>query len=151
MMRRIVPLSTVALIAVLGASACSPVVRSHGYAPQAEALASIVPGVDSRASVAEKIGRPGMSGVFSDEGWYYVASTVEEITYNEPKVIGRRVVAVTFDANDTVASVNEYGIEEGRVIDLQRRTTPTFGREITVLQQLLGNIGVFTAGDFTTN
>ena len=49
-----------------------------------------------------------------------------------------------FDANDVVASVNTYGMEDGRVIDLQTRTTPTHGRKLTVLQQVLGNIGKIT-------
>lgn len=143
-MRRIL-MCTVILAAAAG---CSPIVRSHGYAPQPEALATVVPGVDSRASVAEKIGRPGLSGVFSDEGWYYVASTIETMTYHEPEVVSRRVVAVTFDANDVVASVNEYGLEDGKIIDLATRTTPTYGRELTIIQQIIGNLGVFSAGDF---
>jgi hypothetical protein len=42
--------------------------------------------------------------------------------------------------------VNRYGLEDGRVIDLATRTTPTFGRELTVLQQLFGNIGNFDPG-----
>ena len=48
------------------------------------------------------------------------------------------------DANDVVASVNTYGMEDGRVIDLQTRTTPTHGRKLTVMQQVLGNIGKIT-------
>ena len=35
-------------------------------------------------------------------------------------------------------------IEDGRIINLQTRTTPTHGRELTILQQLLGNLGKLT-------
>jgi outer membrane protein assembly factor BamE (lipoprotein component of BamABCDE complex) len=119
--------------------------RNHGYAPDDALLADITAGQDTRGSVRRKIGRPSTSGLFTDTGWYYVSTTIEHYTYNEPKVADRRVVAVEFDANDVVASVNVYGVEDGRVIDLQTRTTPTHGRQLTIVQQVLGNFGRLSA------
>ena len=120
---------------------CTEVVSTHGYAPPQAELAELAVGQDTKGSVRRKIGRPGLSGLFTDDGWYYVATTVGRKTYHEPRVVDRRVVAVTFDENDTVASINEYGLEDGRIVDLETRTTPTRGRELTILQQVLGNIG----------
>ncbi|MEM1298248.1 MAG: outer membrane protein assembly factor BamE, partial [Pseudomonadota bacterium] len=76
---------------------------------------------------------------------------VEHLTYHEPEVVERRVVAITFDQNDVVASVNLYGLEDGKVIDLETNTTPTFGAQLTILEQVLGNIGVITGDVFTGN
>ena len=133
----------VLLAVVLGSGlvACAPIVNNHGYTPDEEALASIVVGQDTRASVAQKIGRPTMSGVFTDDGWYYVASTVEQYLYNAPKVVDRKVVAIRFDGDGRVAAVRTYGLEDGRIIDLETQTTPTQGRELTILQQVFGNLG----------
>lgn len=128
-----------------GLSGCAPVVETHGYAPDESRLADITVGQDTRASVQQKIGRPSTSGVFDDTGWYYVSTTVERYTYHAPEVTDRRVVAVEFDENDQVTALNVYGLEDGRVIDLQTRTTPTYGRKLTILQQLLGNLGRFNA------
>ncbi len=133
---------------VLAVSACTPVVKSHGYVPQPEALAEIVPGQDTRGSVERKIGRPGMSGVFSKDGWFYVGTTVEHLTYHEPKVVDREIVAIAFNEQDLVVSVNRYGFEDGKVIDLVTRKTPTHGRELTALQQILGNLGIFSTENF---
>ncbi len=127
-----------------GLSGCAPAVKNHGYAPDDELLAGITAGQDTRGSVRRKIGRPSTTGVFTETGWYYVATTVEHRTYHDPKVTDRRVVAGQFDASDVVAGVNVYGIEDGRIIDLQTRTTPTHGRKLTILQQLLGNLGAIT-------
>ncbi|MCL5778556.1 outer membrane protein assembly factor BamE [Limibaculum sp. FT325] len=124
---------------------CSPVISTHGYAPPEEELSEIAVGQDTRGSVRRKIGRPGLGGVFTDDGWYYVSTTVERLTWHEPKVTDRRVVAIRFDQADTVAAINTYGLEDGRVVDLETRTTPTRGSELTVLQQLLGNIGNISA------
>ena len=138
-------LLAVALVA--GVQGCAPVIQNHGYAPDDILLADIQAGQDTKGSVRRKIGRPGTSGLFNDTGWFYVASTVERYTYHAPKVVDRRVVAIEFDANEVVTAVNTYGMEEGRVIDLQTRTTPTFGRKLTILQQLLGNLGQLSADD----
>lgn len=143
----------VVLAAMLGGamSACSPVIENHGYAPDESLLADIAVGQDTRGSVRRKIGRPSSSGVFSDTGWYYVATTVKKYMYHAPKVTDRRVVAIEFDQNDLVASMNVYGLEDGRVIDLQTRTTPTHGRKLTILQQLLGNLGKFSGEELLSD
>ena len=56
-------------------------------------------------------------------------------------MVDRKVVAIRFDGSGRVSNVARYGVEDGKVIDLITRTTPTYGREITLLQQLFGNIG----------
>lgn len=137
------------LAAMLGGAlpGCAPVVENHGYAPDESLVSEIAVGQDTRGSVQRKIGRPSSSGVFDESGWYYVAVTVEKYMYHDPKVTDRRVVAVEFDANDVVSAVDTYGLEDGRVINLRTRVTPTHGRKLTVLQQILGNLGRFTAED----
>lgn len=124
------------------ASACAREVESHGYAPAPSDLRDVQVGLDTRQSVRAKIGRPSTTGVFTPDSWYYVATDIEHFMFFEPEVASRRVVAVTFDQNDVVASVNEYGLQDGRIVDLETRTTPTLGRELTILQQVLGNIGI---------
>ncbi len=122
-------------------SGCAAEIRNHGYAPVKEDVEAIRVGQDTRGSVRRKIGRPGSAGIFTDEGWYYVSTQIEHFAYNQPKVIDRRVVAIRFDEQDIVASVNEYGLENGKIIDLETATTPTYGRELTILEQVLGNVG----------
>jgi outer membrane protein assembly factor BamE (lipoprotein component of BamABCDE complex) len=134
---RFVRIALVVLVAVAG---CAPVIRGHGFAPKPEDLAKIAPGIDTEATVREKVGRPGSTGLINKNAWYYVASTIENYTYHEPRVIDRTVVAVLFSDQGVVSAVHQYGIADGKVIDLVTRTTPTYGKELTVVQQLLGNI-----------
>ena len=143
------PISIFARIAAGGvllglAASCSPVIKLHGYAPVEEEMAGIRAGQDTRGSVRRKIGRPGGTGIFTDEGWFYVSSKVEHFTFYEPEVIDRRVVAILFDERDFVRSVNAYGLDDGKIVDLETNTTPTFGRELTILEQAFGNVGVIT-------
>lgn len=142
----------IVLAAVLAGSvvACSPTIHTHGYAPDDALLAKISVGQDTRDSVAEKIGRPVVHSEFDKKSWYYIAFKSETYTYHAPKVVGRRIVAVRFDDNGVVKAVNKYGLKDGRVIDLATQTTPTHGRQLSILQQLLGNFGHITAKDLQT-
>lgn len=141
--------SVLAIVLALGlATACAPIIRTHGFKPTPEALARVEAGVDTRGSVRRKIGRPSATGVFDDRGWYYAYTVVEHFAFYEPEVIERTVVAIEFDERDVVASVNSYGMEDGRVIDLATRTTPTHGRELTIIEQLIANLGAIGGEDF---
>ncbi|CAN5651793.1 outer membrane protein assembly factor BamE [soil metagenome] len=122
------------------AAGCAPTTRVHGYVPSEAEVARVRPGIDTEASVAELLGRPSSNGILRESAWYYVQSTVENLTYNAPRVVDRTVLAVNFDPTGTVTAIDRYGIEDGQVINLTTRVTATGGRRIGVLEQLFGNI-----------
>jgi outer membrane protein assembly factor BamE (lipoprotein component of BamABCDE complex) len=128
---------------VVSLAACSPVTRFHGYAPDDTQLAQIEVGRDTRETVAEKVGRPGVSGVMEGGDWYYVQSDWIEQGWRAPVEVRREVVAITFDGQDRVANVERYGLADGEVIALSRRVTETGPRGQSILRQLLGSIGQF--------
>ena len=123
----------------LALSACEATYTNHGFAPQIAQLEQLSSS-DTRGSVLRQLGQPSATGTFNSENWYYQASRVENYAFYAPKIVDRKVVAIRFDQAGRVANVARYGIEEGQIIDLITRTTPTYGREITLLQQLFGNI-----------
>lgn len=128
--------------------ACAPVLRNHGWAPSDSELATIEAGRDTRESVGEKVGRPRAEGVLSDSAWYYVESRWEHGGLYEPKEIDRQVVAISFAPNGTVSNIERFGLEQGEVVALSRRTTTTGVATITFLRQLLGSIGRISPGQF---
>jgi len=128
------------LLSVAVATGCAPTTQVHGYMPPPEDVARIRPGFDDAGSVEEILGRPSSSGVLADSAWYYVQSRVESFTYHPPRVIDRTVLAINFDQRGVVRDIHRYGLEDGRVIDLETRTTDTGGRRMGVLEQLFGNI-----------
>ncbi len=119
---------------------CSPTVQVHGYVPAQTDIAQVRPGVDTMESVVEKLGRPSSSGLLRDSSWYYVQTTIENFTYNPPRVVDRTILAVEFTPNGVVREVARYGLEDGRIVALTPRTTDTAGRTMSVLEQLFGNI-----------
>lgn len=135
-------------IALMGWTAvvgCSPTIHSHGYTPRANELDEISVGTDTRQSIQQKLGRPSTISAFTDAEWYYISVKTETMAFYSPEVIEQRVVTVTFDDTGTVTDIGRYGLEDGQVIDLVTRTTPTSGRQLTIVQQIFGNIGRFNA------
>lgn len=137
--------------AAVAASGCAPTYTNHGFTPQLQQLEEIQSGLDTRSTVLAKLGRPSAAGAFDSANWYYVASRMERLMFYAPKVVDRTVVAVRFDETGTVSRVDRYGLEDGRVVDLVTDTTPTYGRELTVLQQLFSNVGRPNAGQVFNN
>ncbi|MBA4802080.1 MULTISPECIES: outer membrane protein assembly factor BamE [Euryhalocaulis] len=134
-------LALLAAASALVVSACNPVMRSHGYVPNENLPQDIEAGTDDKASVMERLGNPSTTGVFETDTWYYISSTREELAYFKPKTRSRRIVAIEFDDGGTVSNVEEYDLADGRNVNLVGRETPTRGRELTILEQLFGNIG----------
>lgn len=135
-------LVTAALLAATIACA-PPVVRNHGQVWEAYHEGDVVPGQDNRESVRSKLGSPSAREVAGDAVWIYVSSTTESVLGSRPKVVGRRVLALEFDSDGKLAFIREYGEEDGILVAINQRTTPTAGRQLNLIQQLLGNVGRF--------
>lgn len=129
-------------------AACSATYRNHGYVPPREELAEIVVGVDTLDTVTESVGQPSSLGVLQDSGYYYVASRVRYFGPREPQVVERRLVAITFDDAGVVQNIEQFGLEDGQAITLDRRVTETSVTDNTFLRQLFGNLGNFDPGQF---
>ena len=125
----------------LAVGACAATFTNHGYIPPADELEMVLPGVDTRDSVEETIGRPAASGVVSENTWFYVASRQRHYTYHAPEVVEREIVAISFDSRGTVENIREMSLEDGRVVRFSRRVTETNIQEVTFLRQLIGNFG----------
>lgn len=136
-----------ALLLCASLAACTATFRNHGYVPLEEDLSQIAVGVDTRDTVAERVGTPSSSGVLSDSGYYYVQSRVKHFAWQKPQVIDRQVVAVSFTKAGIVENIGRYTLQDGQVVPLARRFTRN-GQDISFIRKLLANLGNFSAGDF---
>lgn len=131
--------------------ACEQAIQVRGNMPDATALSKIDPGVHSRRDVAQLLGPPSTVSTFQDSKWYYIGQKTTEFAFFAPDVLERKVVVVSFDDSGVVAETTTYTLADGQDIEPVGRITPTEGREITLLQQLFGNIGRFSAQDQNQN
>ncbi|MEQ9609710.1 MAG: outer membrane protein assembly factor BamE, partial [Kiloniellaceae bacterium] len=100
--------------------------------------------VQSRQDIVDLLGSPSTVSTFQDRKWYYIGQKTEEIAFMKPSVIDRQVLVVTFDEGGLVEGTQIYGMDDAVDIEPVDRETPTEGRDLTLLQQLFGNIGQFS-------
>jgi outer membrane protein assembly factor BamE (lipoprotein component of BamABCDE complex) len=132
------------LVAAALLGACAPIVRSRGHVLDEEALAGIEVGAASQDDVFLALGSPSSINAFGDTTWYYVSGRTERTAFFADELKEQQVVAIAFDDSGTVAGVERYGIDDRWDLALVERETPTYGKKLGVLQQLLGNIGRFS-------
>lgn len=134
-------------VATLGLAACTPTYRNHGYVPPELDLAQVVVGETTVDTLPGLIGRPSAQGLLTGSGWYYVGSRWRHFGALRPQEERREVVAISFSPDGVVTNVERFGLERGRVITLSRRVTEGSITQISLIRQLLGNLGNFQAGD----
>lgn len=140
-MHRSVRISAVLIVCSLAMAACNPTLRAHGHRYGIEEEPNVVVAEDTQQSVLQRFGNPSTRGTFQDDTWYYISATRESLAYLRPSTRDRRIIAITFDADGVVAAVNEFGLDDGRVVAYSYTETPTRGRQLSILEQLLGNVG----------
>lgn len=140
--RRAKPIAAIAMIgaAVLGAAACTPTSTYNGFQVVDQAPADVKVG-EPRAAVLARLGSPTAKSSFGNDTWYYMSQLSSHTAFYHPRVNRRDITAIAFAKDSSqVAAVNTYSLKDGRVIAFNGRETPTRGREMTVLEQLLGSI-----------
>lgn len=125
-------------------SGCAYEIEAHGNLPADSALAQIQPGVHSRADVQALLGTPSSSSLFDNEAWYYISNLTTQVAFLKPEELDRQVVIVEFDRAGTVSDVIRIYQEDGEVIQISGRETPSRGTEQTMFQEFFGNLGRFT-------
>lgn len=133
----------VAGAALLLLAACSNEVVVRGNLPDPDAMAQVQIGASSRQQVAEALGSPSTISSFQDRTWYYIGQKQTQVAFMDPEVLERSIFVVSFDDAGIVKDTAHYTLEDGKIIDPVTRKTPTEGRELTILQQLFGNLGKF--------
>ena len=96
----------------------------------------------SKTEVEGILGSPSTTASvnFQGDSNYYITSVTQSRSFLQPKEINREVIAVRFDKSDQVASFAQYGLEDGRIIDINSRQTPIVGNNLSVLQDIFKGI-----------
>ena len=111
--------------------------------PDVDAIASIVPHKSTKADVERKLGSPSSISIFGDETWMYIGEVTQQTAFFNPKVDERSVLVITFNKKGVVTSMESHGLDEARDIQPVQDKTPTVGKKMTVLEQLIGNLNRF--------
>jgi outer membrane protein assembly factor BamE (lipoprotein component of BamABCDE complex) len=119
----------------------------NGYVMDEESL-KLIPEGSSREQVLLTMGTPSTTATFDSEVFYYISQKRQRAAaFMKPHVVDQTILAVYFNKDGVVARRANYTLKDGKVFDTITRTTPTGGRDLTFLQQLLaGGTGAASSG-----
>lgn len=135
-------LSKTAVAVVIASSllaACSSTtdVFHNGYVLDEQSL-QLIPVGSSREQVLLTMGTPSTTATFGNEVFYYISQKrVRKAAFMKPQLVEQNILAIYFDKNGVVTQKANYTLQDGKVFDTISRTTPTGGKDLTFLQQLL--------------
>ncbi len=113
----------------------------NGYVLDEESLA-LIPVGSSREQVLLTMGTPSTTATFDNEVLYYISQKRQRAAaFMKPRLVEQTVLAIYFDKDGVVERKANYTLQDGKVFDSSSRTTPTGGRDLTFLQQLLSGAG----------
>lgn len=135
--------SAAALLVIAALMGCAPQVTQHGHTIDPEGLASITPGVTSRQQVVRLLGSPSALATFEDDKWYYVTQRRESLSFYQTEITEQDVVTIAFDDRGIVSEIERHGKDQALAVDPDPDSTRTLGNEMTIVEQLIGNIGRF--------
>ena len=111
----------------------------RGYVVQEGALEQIPIGA-TQEQVLIVLGTPSTVATLNGDVFYYISQKTERSAAFMPQeVTDQRVIAVYFSKERRVVRLANYGLKDGKVFDFISQTTPTGGRE----RSLIG--GMFSA------
>lgn len=132
------------IVILLAITACTYIEERHGASVLTADLDKIT--VDStKSDIIKHLGSPSTKSAFGKDTWYYISNQTERRIFSDNELLDQQVLAISFDHNSDIDNFELYGIKDGRYFDFSERETPTAGHELTILEQLLGNVGRFNA------
>ncbi len=115
---------------------------NQGYVIDEAALAATPVG-SSREQVLLSLGTPStINTLENNEVFYYISQTRKRsVAFQKARLTDQRVLAIYFGPDGTIANIANYGLQDGKVFDFIKRVTPTGGKDMTFIGQVLSGIG----------
>ena len=140
-------LITAVAACALTVSGCAKDINPRGNKPHEDALVQLSVGEQTQRDVVAIMGTPSTISPFNPNEWYYISAQTSQYAFFEIEELERQIHVLEFDDRGILSGMRLLDLEDGVEVAVADKETPTLGREFSVLEQLLGNLGRFSAGD----
>lgn len=134
-------------LATLAQTACTPVVAQRGNLLENHQLEQVKPGESSQSDVLRVLGSPTTKAPFDENTWYYIGQETEKRGILDAETVKERVIIARFGEDGLLSYIGDVKDREDINVPYSRDKTPTYGNDMTAIQQILGNLGKFNPQD----
>jgi outer membrane protein assembly factor BamE (lipoprotein component of BamABCDE complex) len=139
-----------AILTAAAIGSCASDVEQRGNLPPQNKITEIHPGTTTKDEATKILGSPSSTSVFNDKTWYYISRRTGQFAFFDPNVLDQQVYIITFDEQGVVQAIDHKSLDDGREITPVARATPAPGRELSFLEQVIGNLGKFNSSAGST-
>jgi len=125
-------------------------IQARGNRVDSDQLAQLVPGTSTRGDAMALLGSPTARATFDDNTWLYISELTKPVIGATNTVYDQQAITLVFDQRGVLRQVDKKGMDDAVPVNVVTRTTPSPGNESNFVQQLLGNVGRFSAGGPTS-
>ena len=121
---------------------CSPEINRRGYIAKPGAFSQLSEGM-SKSEVEGILGSPSTTASinFQGDSYYYITSITQGRAFLAPVETNREVIAVRFNKADQVDGIAQYGLADGKIININSRKTVIAGNEFSILREIFAGKG----------
>lgn len=131
--------STVVAVAglTLILAACSPEIDHRGYVPKPGAFDQVTTGM-TKMEVEGIMGTPSTTASvqYKGDSFYYITQVTTSKAFLTSET-DRSVIAIRFNEDGKVKSSAQYGLQDGRVVEINGERTPVYGEDTSIISALL--------------
>ena len=146
MIRRLGCAVAVAAVCLSQASCGLSRIQTRGNLPDPEKVSELKPGKVTKDDILDLLGSPSSVNTFGKETWYYISAVTTQFAFYSVEEVERDIYALSFDERGILQEVKTYGLDDAEDIQVVQRETPTMGRDYSLIEQLIGNLGRFDRG-----
>ena len=116
---------------------CSTKLEHRGYMPKPGAFDQITNGM-TKMEVEGIMGTPSTTASvqYKGDSYYYITQITQQKAFLTTET-DRTVIAIRFNEDGKVKSYAQYGLQDGRVIDINTNKTPVYGEDTSIISALL--------------
>ena len=116
-----------------------------GDVPADVRIHAIKAGKHTKEDVTRLLGSPTSITLFEKESWLYIESKERDRIFLPAKEIDRKVIKITFNNNGVVSKIKELSLDDGRKIAIDKTETQISGKDLSIIDEFIGNFGRFPA------
>ena len=135
-----------ALGLALAVAGCALPQEVDGNLPDPDNVAMVLPGKSTKADVTRLMGTPSNVGTFDPTTWFYASRRIERDTLGDVTHLEQRIYIVNFEDTGLVKDL-QIRLNDPHDVPMIARTTPAPGKELSFIEQLLGNFGKGSGSD----
>lgn len=132
-------------------TACTPIKEVRGNLVNQKTINSLEVGTTNQKTALELLGTPMSTSTFDSRTWYYIGQKTEQYGVYQTEVVEQQVIALEFNDEGVLEKIDMLDENDGLDIEPSSKETESSGRQFTILQQLIGNVGRFNKSTTSKN